>query len=370
MLGMFRKCLVLLLIFELLFGSVENVQAARGIPGSPEFGIGAILYPDGPNIQQALAMASDLELDWIVIPVDWAAYQSNQGQIPQFQKLDIAMQFAAQQNIAVMVSLSKAPAWAQSPSGPNSAAVAQFISTLAQRYPDALRAVELFPGANTLTGWGAAPNAQAYASLLQAVGSQVHLVDPQVLLVAAGLRPLVASAEKGDINDLQFLQDLYAQGASSFMPVISMQYADLAGLPVAFPINQDERVLRHYEAVRQVMTANNHQSGLIWITRLSPPSGKIDASDSVFQDKNMQSNWMSLAYIQLRAQLYIGVTIGQSLNSNEGGTDVAVPSLISGSGEYHPFYSVLHEMISLNSIGSVSIKPGKPKEGNLPKKRP
>ena len=365
-----RKCLVLLFLLALLFSRLENVQAARGVPGSPDFGIGAILYPDGPYFHQALESAAALDLDWVMVPVEWAAYQANPGQPPRFEKLDPAMQFAAEHNIAVLVSLSGAPAWAQSTAGPSPAAAAQFVTALAQRYPGSLRAVELFPGANTAMGWGAAPSAQAYASLYQLVSSQARTVDPDLLLVGAGLRPLSASVDKGDIHDLRFLQDLYALGAAGYMPVISMQYADLIGMPVTFPESQEHRVLRHYEAVRQIMLANNHQSGLIWITRLSPPSGTIEISDSVFMDEDMQSNWLSLAYIQLRAQLYIGVTIGQSLNPKEGGTGVGVPSLISGSGEYHPFYSVLHEMISLNSIGSVSIKPGKAKEGSLPKKRP
>lgn len=79
---------------------------------------------------------------------------------------------------------------------------------------------------------------------------------------------------------------------------------------------------------------------------------------------------MVLAYRQLRTQLYIGVTFGHSLNPAPGGSHGGSFSLIKPSGETHPFYSVLLEMISLDHTGSVSLLPGKSKEGNLAKMRP
>jgi hypothetical protein len=366
----FRNCLVLILIPFLIFSNPNNVQAVRGIPGSQEFGIGATINPDGPFMVQALEMAADLELDWLVVPVAWAAYQPGEGQAPQFQSLDAIMQLAAQRQISVMVSLKEAPFWAKDPKGPDPARTADFVAALVERYPGAIQAVELFPGANVRAGWGTQPSAQAYTSLFQAVASRLRDAGSHVLLVAAGLRPLPARSMPGDLSDLEFLQQLYALGANAFMPVISMQYDDVTGDTLAFPGEPDQRYLRHYEEIRRVMVANHHQTGLIWITRFGPPSGKIDVADSVYHDQNMQSNWMSLAYIQLRAQLYIGVAIGPSLNPEREGTGADVPSLISGTGVYHPFYSVLHEMISLNRDGSVSIMPGKAKDGGLAKKRP
>jgi hypothetical protein len=79
---------------------------------------------------------------------------------------------------------------------------------------------------------------------------------------------------------------------------------------------------------------------------------------------------MALAYLQLRTQLYIGTVFGQRLNPEPGGSGAGGFSLIGQTGETHPFYSVLHEMISLNRTGSVSLFPGKSKEGNLAKMRP
>ena len=48
----------------------EHVQAGRGTPGSSEFGYGATIEMDGPYFGDALALATDLPLDWLAIALD------------------------------------------------------------------------------------------------------------------------------------------------------------------------------------------------------------------------------------------------------------------------------------------------------------
>jgi hypothetical protein len=284
--------------------------------------------------------------------------------------LDMVMAFAAQNQIAVLVSISSTPTWARTTRGPDPQKTAQFVQALVQQYPQAVQAIELFPGANTHAGWGSRPNAAAYYAMFSRVDMQIRSLGQPVTLVAAGLQPLRKPTPAGDVNDLQFLRDLYQQGASQVMPVISVQYNELTGDPLAFPDGSEQRVFRHYEEVRRVMSENQHKNGLIWITHLSPPSGTIGLPDSAYHDINAQSSWLSQAYIQTRSQLYVGVTIGQSLNPEPEGTAEGVSSMLSSAGGHHPFYSALREMISLNNAGGASIKPGKAMEGNFLKKRP
>jgi hypothetical protein len=371
---LFEKLIFVVLISFSLSSVLANfspVKAARGMPGSPEFGIGAILYPEGLYVQDALSMAADLNLDWISVPISWARYQPDASAAPRLEALDPVMQFAAQHQIAVMVSISKAPTWAHSALGPEPASTAQFVLALMERYPQAIQAVELFPGANTREGWGEPSDSKAYYALFAQVNEKVRDLDNPPVLVAAGLQPLPPGPHAGDVNDLEFLAGLYQLGASKIMPVISVSYNNLTGDPLAILDGSEHRVFRHYEEVRQVMVTNQHQKGLIWITHLSLPSGKIRATDSAFVNINDQAGWMGQAYLQTRGQLYIGVTIGQSLNPEPEGAAEGVPSLrLLGAGGHHPFYPVLREMISLNKAGSATMKPGRPKEGSFVKKRP
>ncbi len=365
-----RFSLAVLFILTLVFTNLLQVQAARGEPGSADFGFGAVLYPDGPFVEDGAAMASDLGIDWVEIPVSWASVQKKSSASPDFKTLDMVMRLAKKHQLTVLVSLTNAPAWAQTSKGPDPAMTAKFVAVLYSRYPSVIQAVELFPEANTQKGWGGPPNPQGYFNLFKKVNQKMQALKAPVTLVAAGLRPVASKPTTGDINDLAFLKKLYALGAGSIMPVVSIRLDILTGDPMRFPDGSEHRVLRHYEEVRQVMVANQSQKGVIWITRLSPPSGTISTSDSAYQEVRTQTNWINQAYIQLRAQLYVGVTIGQSLNPAPEGMAAEVPGLLTKTGEINSFYSSLSEMISLNRTGSVTIEPGKPKEGNFIKKRP
>lgn len=364
-----KRGMALCLLILLIGMNVSTIQAARGVPGSPEFGFGAVLYPDGTEVQNALAMSADLGLDWLAVPISWAALQKDASIAPRWEALDPIVRFAAEHKISVLASVAQAPSWAQTSLGPEASRTAQFVQALLDHYPT-IAAVELFPSANTQQGWGGVVNAQAYNQVYQTVARQIQHAHPETILVAAGLRPVAKPAPAGDMDDLQFLQELYQQGAASSMRVISIQFGDVSGDPLDFPTSREPRVMRHYEEVRRVMLENKHQIASIWITRFGPPSGTITSSDTAYHDLNAQGNWLGQVYLQTRSQLYIGVVIGQSLNLSGKGATAGIPGLLLQNGNKHPFYSVLREMISLNKTGNVTVLPGKLKEGNLAKKRP
>jgi hypothetical protein len=365
-----RKSLILFLVFLIPLANFSGVQASRGLPSSAEFGFGAVLYPNGPFLKEALASAVELELDWIYIPVAWDAYQPAAIDAPLFEQLAPVMALAEERQILVVVSISQAPVWAQTPQGPEPARVMQFVRALIERYPNSIKAVELFPGANTVQGWGSPPSPRAYITMFRQIDDLLREMNVPILLVAGGLQPLTSRSASKDMDDLAFLSSLYQFGASGLMPVISLQFTDLNGDPLTFPGEATHPVLRHYEDVRTVMVKNQHRNGLIWITQLNLPSGKITVQDSTESNLRAQAVWLSQVYIQLRAQLYIGAAFLQSLNPEPEGAAAQVPSLLYSATDFHPFYMVLREMIGLNKTGSVILKPGKPKEGNLEKKRP
>ncbi len=359
------------LLLLLLNGiAIEKVQAAKGEPGTSGFGFGAVIYPQDPDIQQAMALAVDLELDWIRVPVAWKDYQAYQDGPVRLEPLDLIMQTAGQNDLAVLVSISDPPDWALTGSGPDADQAARFVQAVVRRFPKTLRAVELFPGANTRQAWGAEPDPQAYLHLFQKVDQLLHDEPEPVLLVAAGLRPLPFLHPTGDMDDLAYLQKLYRLGADQSMPVISLQYFQPAEDPLLPPTGREKQALRHYENVRQVMIKNDHQSGMIWITHLSLPSGTIRVAGSVTTYQEAQSAWLSQAYVQLRSQLYIGAAFLPSLNSTGEETAEEVLSLLRETGEIHPFYPIMRQMIRLNQAGSLAAVPGRAKEGSFEKMRP
>ena len=95
------------------------------------------------------------------------------------------------------------------------------------------------------------------------------------------------------MDDASFLQALYKNGLRDAVTIVSVQASGLTGEPLQASDKSENRVLRHYENIRQVMLNNGHESGLIWITHLTPPSGNITAEDQKYLDPEVQSAWFT-----------------------------------------------------------------------------
>jgi hypothetical protein len=365
-----RLILAILIILAVCFSRSAEAQAARGIPGSAEFAYGAVLHLNGPFLRESLSAAAELQLDWIYVPISWAAIQPEAESAPRFEALAPVMLAAEQQQIPVAVSIENAPFWAQTTEGPDPARTAQFARLLVERYPRAVQAVEIFPGANKGTRWGAQPNPRQYMAVFQQVNDLLGSGPYPVLLVGGGIQPVPNVPSQNDMNDLEFLEELYQLGAASQMPVISMQLLEYSGEPVTLPYESGYPVLRHYEKVRDVMIKNHHRNGMIWITRFHLPSSKIVNNHTVERDLNAQAAWMSRVHLQLRAQLYIGAIYLQNLNPELEGAAAQIPSLIRGTGDRHPFFAVFKDMIRSSKTAGSAVMPGRPKDGNLMKQRP
>ncbi len=360
---------IVLLIVAILFSAVQTqpVQAARGVPGSAEFGFGARLNLYGSQFEQALQLAGTLRLDWLTIDLSWATLMADPAATIDFTRLDQAMQTAAQNQTAVLLSITQPPAWALTPQGPNPNLTAIFIQMLAARYPGTLQAVEFFPGANTSAGWGATPDPTAYWNAFSGVRSKMQEGGVSLEWVAGGLEILQGS-NAGSMSELEFLRGLYQAGAAGNMPVLSLRYPEITGQPSA-PVQESEtRLLRRYEALRQIMTENNQGDSLLWITHLSVPDGTINPGEASTKDPNQQSNWLTQAATQLRAQLFIGMVVFADLNTVASSQPAFKGANLSAGS--HPFTKALREIIQYNDPGELSSPPGRAKNGAFTKPRP
>jgi hypothetical protein len=365
---MIRKCLVIIpVILCLLVISVpaQPALAARGIPGSSEFGFGAHLELSGSSTLESARLANNLELDWIAVDCSWLAAAPKQG-VVDWSRFDPVLLTAARSQQAIMLSLTQAPTWALTTEGPDPAKTSQFILQILQHYPNTVRAIELFPGANTAQGWGSQPNPKAYASLLASVQTALQNAKFSMLLVAGGLVPTPAGSPRAQaIDDLVFLQELYAT-AKIALPVISLQASNLTGDPLQTPEKNEPRVLRHYEEIRGVMLQNKKDANLIWVTHLAPPGGSISASDKRFQNLPNQTAWLSQAFEQMKSQIYIGAAFLGHINPQPNPAEAAF-SLLLQSGDYHPFYRSLRDLIAIDHSNGARLRPGQAKATLLKK---
>jgi hypothetical protein len=321
---------VLLLIVCLM---PQTALAASGTPNSNSFGYGVHIDLQGLDPHVAIQEAGKFNLDWIAIDFNWQYWQSNAENPPAWQDLDTAMALAAENQLAVMISITQAPLWAMDYDGPNSDQTGKLVLNLVHRYSDTLLAIEIFPSANTIQGWGATPNPKAYTRMLRAISKTIGRSSPEVLIVGAGLTPIVSSSE--GMDDLDFLSQIYAEGIAEFMPLVGLRLPPLGSDPLARMHPTGTFTLRHYEEIRDIMAENGHKNGLIWITGFSWKADTIGSPDK-------QAAWMKQAYLLFRSQLYIGVAFFDGLNQSQS----EAPVLLLQGGGYHPGFEELIQIIA------------------------
>ena len=314
--------LCLLCQLALLTAATLHTNAKNGLPQSENFGFGARIDPWGKQVDIALEAASANALHWIGVDFDWSRHWPESNSTLDLTGIDHVMRFAVQHDMAVLLSITNAPAWAKSTAGPDPEITAGLVTQFMRLYPKAVKAIELFPAANTEAGWGAPPDPGAYIRLFQATSAGIHSADNRPVLIAAGLVPVSSSISRLDIDDLEFLQQLYDEGAAEIMPVISVRFTELSGDPLAFPREDGDTTLRRYELVRNQMLRNKHNGGHIWVTGFSWPAGDPNKHASALLDtksaresmENNQSHWLSHALQIMKSQLYLGAAFHDCLN--------------------------------------------------------
>lgn len=305
-----RLAIIFLSVISLSGIFSTPVQAQDGLPGSPAFGYGVCLQIGGYQIETAVQTASNYGIDWLTIDFNWAKYWPDANSDLQWSELDRAMNAIGNTTISVVVSIYNAPPWAMESSGPSSAWTSELALRLARRYPQHLLAFEIFPGANTAQGWGTTPNAAAYVQLLHNVDTALRSASHHQTILASGLTPI-----EGTQSALGFLQSLYDAGLGTQIPIISLRIPAVAHPPATSPDEVADYTLRFYEQVRQVMLANGHQNGLIWITRFEWAGEQSAETQS-------QAEWLQNAYIAMRRQLYIGAASFYCLNDASTATNL------------------------------------------------
>ncbi len=307
----------------LLAGLPSLALAQDGLPGTPGFGYGACLDLEGHHIETAIHIADNYGLDWITIDLDWGKYWPDPGSPPNWDALDRVMDQISATNLAVMISITNAPAWALDSTSESGSWTSELALMLARRYPESILAFEIFPAANT------SYDPLVYAEILSSVQNSLVNEGFENTLIAAGIDP-----SAGKEQALNFLLDLYNAGGAAYSPVVSLRLPALAHNPKTPPGQVSDHTLRFYEEARQVMLDNGHQNGLIWITRFDwEPGGLADA--------NEQAIWLQQAYLTMRSQLYIGVASFYCLNDPSSPT-----TLLSANGEATAVFDALGGLIA------------------------
>lgn len=165
--------------------------------------IGIQVYLHRVDVNQLVAQLRELGVGWVKVQVSWKLYQPAPDQVSAelFGELDQLVHTAQANEIAVLLSVSKAPEWSRPTTeldGPplDNDLFRQFMQVLALRYQGQVAAYELWNEPNLQREWNGMPlDAAALVTLLRFGAEGVHSADPNALVISAA--PAVTGINDG-----------------------------------------------------------------------------------------------------------------------------------------------------------------------------
>jgi polysaccharide biosynthesis protein PslG len=142
-----------------------------------------------------------------------------------WQVPDFVVRAAGYYGLDLIVRLDQPPGWALPSDGATAAlpfdlhAYLEFIETVARRYRGHVRAYIIWNEPNLAVEWGAPPDPEAYAYLLQRAYAAIKQADPAALVVSAGLAPTNEQSKRA-LDDCIFLGRMLQAGALPFLDAL------------------------------------------------------------------------------------------------------------------------------------------------------
>jgi photosystem II stability/assembly factor-like uncharacterized protein len=171
------------------------------------------LHADNARLQQA----RDLGAQAIVQVFSWYEIQPSREHW-HWQVPDFTVRAADYYGLDLIVRLDQPPEWALPgdgvPAEPpfDTEAYLTFVETVAGRYRGQIRAYIVWNEPNLAQEWGAPPDPEAYAHLLQRAYLAIKRADPVARVVSAGLAPTNEQSERA-LDDRLYLARMLQAGA-------------------------------------------------------------------------------------------------------------------------------------------------------------
>lgn len=276
--GLLARLLLLLILLRLLLPAPLLIT-----PGPPQ-----TVYSEHPiagvhtrltdeveewKIKRSLELVREMGASWIVEFFPWAYYQGSDGDIA-WEHPDQVVTHAHTQGLKIIARLGLTPDWARPAGTPltylDAAAYddfAAFAAEFAVRYRGKVDYLIIGNEPNLSYEWGyRETTAEDYTDLLRAVYPVVKAANPDVQILAGALAPtLEPEGSPWGLNDLKYLEQMYAAGAAPYFDGLAVH---AYGLTFPADAEPDPQVLnfRRIELVRDVMEASGDAEKQIFVT--------------------------------------------------------------------------------------------------------
>ncbi len=273
------------------------------------------LIAQTPATQAAwLANLQSIGIDSVRIEADWEYISDGGPGADDWSPLDQEVDSIRAAGMNIDMVIDGTASWAAVPgaSGTDMAQPAdpaqfgQFAGAVAQRYaPQGVQDYEIWNEPNSVDFFQPAPNPAVYVQMLQASYSDIKAVDPSAFVISGGLAP-EATDREGDINEVTFLQDMYADGAAGYFDALGDHPYSYPALPDTYESWSGWSAMDATPtSLESVLAANGDADTPIWITEMGAPTGGPDSVGTAGQaeeltqaiDDAKASSWIGALYI-------------------------------------------------------------------------
>ncbi len=288
-------------------------------PGS--FGYGVQIDPWGDR-GRAVSAINGMGFKWVKVQIPWKTFEGSPGQRGYAD--DIINQLAGS-GLNVLASIVKAPDWARpgntdrSVEGPpaDPQTYADYVAAFAAHNKGKVKAIEVWNEQNLWYEWGHEPlDPGRYVDLLCRAYRAIKAVDPSISVIGGALTPTGVNDGSTAIDDVAYLQRMYAAGAKNCMDAIGAHPSGYNNPPDAkFGYsNPAEPSFKNHpsfffrdtmERYRAVMVANGDAGKRVWPTEFgwassgSPHPGyeyaaqntEAEQADFIVRAYQMAKNW-------------------------------------------------------------------------------
>lgn len=192
--------------------------------------IGVQIHLHREDLGEIIEHLQTLGVGWVKVQVSWKLHQPAPDRLDDFlfAELDALVETAVAQNIAVLLSVAKAPEWSRSTTefdGPPTdyAHYRAFMELLARRYQGRVAAYELWNEANLQREWYGSPlSAADFVRLVRAGADGVRAADPAAILISGA--PATTGINDGliAIDDRLYLRQMFAAGLAEAVDAIGV----------------------------------------------------------------------------------------------------------------------------------------------------
>jgi hypothetical protein len=235
---------------------------------APDFGAQAFLWWRSEIADRDLTLMKNAGFRWVKQWFAWRDIESaGKGQY-DWSIPDRIVEQAEQHDLKLLIRVDREPKWAGPPPG-NIQDFADFLRALVTRYQGRIHAIQVWNEPNLAREWGERPpNPGEYARLLQVAYQIIKSIDPNIIVVTAGMAPTGTCCDVA-MPDEDFYRQLYqAMGGNSdgYFDMLGVHGAGFAAPPEVSPdetaANEEDYggerffAFRHIEDIRNIMVQN------------------------------------------------------------------------------------------------------------------